>query len=79
MQSWFDTYRKKLEEMDFVDEEFLHKKVNKNGVYMRIMVCYRGYSKRYMYLRQPDLSITLWRFDSIEIKEVTKVLQLCCS
>ena len=48
LQSWFDIHRKKLEEVDFVDEEFLHKKVNKNGVYMRIMVCYIRYSKRYM-------------------------------
>ena len=29
---------KKLEEVDFVDEEFLHTKINKNGVYMWIMV-----------------------------------------
>ena len=43
-----DTHRKKLEEGDFVDKEFLHKKVNKNGVYMRIMVCYRRYSKGYI-------------------------------
>ena len=48
LQSWFDIHRKKLEEVDFVDEEFLHKKVNKNGVYMRIMVCYIRYPKRYM-------------------------------
>ena len=48
LQSWFDIHRKKLEEVDFVDQEFLHKKVNKNGVYMRIMVCYIRYSKRYM-------------------------------
>ena len=48
LQSWFDIHRKKLEEVDFVDEEFLHKTVNKNGVYMRIMVCYIRYSKRYM-------------------------------
>ena len=34
------THRKKLEEVDFVDEEFLHKEVNKNDVYMRIIVCY---------------------------------------
>ena len=38
---------KKLEEVHFVDEEFLHKKVNRNGVYMRIMVCYRRYSRRH--------------------------------
>ena len=37
-----------LGEVDFVDEEFLHKKVNKNGIYVRIMVCYRRYSRRYM-------------------------------
>ena len=41
MQFWFVTHRKKLEEVDFVDEEFLHKNVNKNGIYMTIMVCYR--------------------------------------
>ena len=35
-------------QVEFVDEEFLHKKVNKSGVYMRIMVCYRRYSIRYM-------------------------------
>ena len=47
MQSWFVTHRKELEEVDFVDEELLHKKVNKNGVYMRIMMCYRRYSRRH--------------------------------
>ena len=46
--SWFVTHRKKLKEVDFVDEEFLHKKVNENGVYMRIVVCYRRYSRRHM-------------------------------
>ena len=29
MQSWFVTHTKKLEEVYFVDEEFLRKKVNK--------------------------------------------------
>ena len=43
MQLWFVTHRKKLEEVDFVDEEFLHKNVNKNGIYMTIMVCYRKF------------------------------------
>ena len=33
MQSWFVIHRKKLEEVEFVDEEFLHKKVNKNENY----------------------------------------------
>ena len=32
---WFVTHTKKLEEVDFVDKEFLHKKVNKNGVYLK--------------------------------------------
>ena len=36
VQSWLFTHTKKLEEVYFVDEEFLHKNVNKNGVYMRI-------------------------------------------
>ena len=48
LQSWFDIHRKKLEEVDLSNEEFLDKKVNKNGVYMRIMVCYIRYSERYM-------------------------------
>ena len=48
LQSWFDIHRKKLEEVDLSNEEFLDKKVNKNDVYMRIMVCYIRYSKRYM-------------------------------
>ena len=41
VQSWFVTHTKKLEEVCFVDKKFLHKNANKNGVYMRIMVCYR--------------------------------------
>ena len=28
MQSWFVTLRKTLEELEFVDEEFLHNEVN---------------------------------------------------
>ena len=42
------TLRKKLDEGDFVDKEFLRKKVNKNGVYMRIMVCYIRYSRKHI-------------------------------
>ena len=34
----FPSY-KKLEEVDFVDKRFLHKKINKNSVYMWISVC----------------------------------------
>ena len=32
VQSRFVTHTKKFEEVYFADEEFLHKKVNKNGV-----------------------------------------------
>ena len=77
MQSWFVTYRKKLEEVYFVDEELLYKKVNENGVCIRIMVCYRRYSRGHSSLS--SLSQALWKFDSIELNEVTKVLQLCCT
>ena len=54
VQSWFVSHTNKLEQVYFVDEEFMHKKVNKNSVYMRIMVRYRRYSRR---LRQPESSI----------------------
>ena len=30
-------------------------------------------------VKQGSLSQALWRFDSIELKEVTNVLRLCCS
>ena len=40
------THRKKLEEVEFVDKEFLHKMVNKNSAYMKIMLCYRRYSRK---------------------------------
>ena len=41
---WFVTHGKKLEEMKFVDEELLYSKINKNDVYIWIMVCYGRYS-----------------------------------
>ena len=40
------SHRKKLEEVEFVEEELLHKRINKNSVYMRIMLCYRRYSRK---------------------------------
>ena len=76
-QLWFVIHRKKLEEVHFADEEFLHKKVNKNDVFIRIMVCYRKYCRKYISLRRP--SQALWRFDSVLLKEETRVLQLCRS
>ena len=57
MLSRFFTHRKKLEEVDFVNEEFLHKKVNINGVYMRIMMCHRRYSVKHY----GDLTVLNWR------------------
>ena len=68
---WFVTQRKKLEEVDFADEEFQHKKINNKDVYMCIMACYRGYSRRCMKSRQFGWTVwnqTLWRFDIIKLK-----------
>ena len=81
MQSWFVTHRKKLEEVDFVDEEFLHKKVNKKWrLYVDCGVLQKIFQKIATCTKvQAAWSQALWRFDSIELKEVTKVLQLCFS
>ena len=38
LQSYIAIYRKKLEEVVFVEEEFLYKKISKKDVYMWIMV-----------------------------------------
>ena len=38
LQSYIATYRKKLEEVVFVEEEFLYKKISKKDVYMWIRV-----------------------------------------
>ena len=35
----FVSYRKKFEEVDIVDEEFLYKKIKNKDVHMKIMVC----------------------------------------
>ena len=64
--------------MKFVDKEFLLNKVNRNGVYIRIMGCYKIFQKIHV-VKKDSMSQALWRFDSIELKEVTKVLQLCGS
>ena len=34
IQSYFGTYKNKLEEMVFVDEEFLNNKINNKAVYV---------------------------------------------
>ena len=34
LQSYIATYRKKLEEVAFVEEEFLHQKISKKDVYV---------------------------------------------
>ena len=54
--------QKKLEELDFVDEEFLHKKINKK---QRLLV---DLSYRRCMYQKGSLSQALWRFDSIELK-----------
>ena len=38
LQSYIATYRKKLEEVVFVEEEFLYNKISKKDVHMWIMV-----------------------------------------
>ena len=38
LQSYIATYRKNFEEVVFVEEEFLYKKISKKDVYMWIMV-----------------------------------------
>ena len=56
MQSWFLTHRKKLEEVNFVDEEFLHKKINKNGKYVDYGVLRKIVQKMHV-IRQPESNI----------------------
>ena len=45
---WFVTHRKEPEEVYFVEEEYLHKKIKNKDVYMWIIVWYRKYFPRYM-------------------------------
>ena len=47
---WFVTHRKKLEEVEFVNEEFQYKIVNNKDFYMWTMLCYWRYFRRYMQL-----------------------------
>ena len=58
--SRFVTHTKKLEEVYFADEEFLHKKINKNGVYIRIMVCYRRYPEDMVFKAAHFENLTVW-------------------
>ena len=46
----FVTHRKKLEEVEFVNEEFQYKTVNNKDFYMWTMLCYWRYFRRYMQL-----------------------------
>ena len=55
------------EEIDFVDEEFLHKEKNNKVVYMGIMVNYRRCSRRGDACSCVG-SQELWRFDSTKLK-----------
>ena len=67
--------------MGFVDEEFLHKKVNKIDIYIWGLwyAAEDIQEDSYMYQGTGSVSQALRRFDSTELKEVTKVLQLCFS
>ena len=61
MHSWFVTHRKKYEEVDFVNEEFLHKKINKNGLYMWICAT-QDILDKHVVKRQPESSIMeIWQ------------------
>ena len=55
---WFVTHRKKLEEVDFVDEEFQHKKINnKDFYYADYGILQKIFQKnKCMQLRQSGLS-----------------------
>ena len=61
MQPWFVTHRKKLEEMDFVDEEFLHKKVDKMAFIWGLWCATEDIPENT--LRQPESSIMeIWQY-----------------
>ena len=51
--SW--SHRKKLEEVDFVVGEFLHKKINNKGIFMWIMVCYRRYNGQLLSVKHSNM------------------------
>ena len=65
--------------MDFANEESPHKNVKKWCFYEDYGVLQKIFQKIHVVNMAACLSQALWRFDSIELKEVTKVLQLCCS
>ena len=65
MQLLFVTYRKKFEGVDFVDEEFLHKKINKKK---HLYVVYDELQKIFQKMhvvKAAYLSQALWWFYSI--------------
>ena len=59
--------------MNFVDKEFLHKKINRKMAFISGFVLQKIFQKMHVVKRQPE-SQALWRFDSIELKNVTKLL-----
>ena len=64
LQSFIATYRKKLKEAAFVQEEFLYKKIGKKDVYV-------DYGATTDILQDAVKQYTgmAWRFDSIEVGE----------
>ena len=61
--------------MNFVDKEFLHKKINRKMAFISGFVVQKIFQKMHVVKRQPE-SQARWRFDSTELKNVTKVLYI---
>ena len=57
IQSWFVTLRKKLEELNFVDVEFLHRKITNKDVYVWIMCATENIPEDACNLRQYESGI----------------------
>ena len=61
LQSYILTYKKKLEEVVFIEEGFLCKKISKKGVYVHYGAT--------VDTSQDACSEAVWKFDSIEVGE----------
>ena len=61
LQSYIATCEKKLEEVVFVEEGFLYKKISKGGVYVHYGAT--------VDISQDACSEAVWGFDSIEVGE----------
>ena len=61
LQSYIVTYKKKLEEVFFVEEGFLYKKISKKRVYVHYGAT--------VDISQDACSEAVWKFDNIEVGE----------